>query len=377
MSKKILSVVLALVFVLSAFTVSAFANNNSYAEEEGTSYTQTWALEANDNGDGTWKVSVMLTTNYAVGAIQFKIYNSNPKVTLDKEASKIGAAIPDTYGATLQCNDENGKVLIIPNPDMGAEAVELKEGSVIAELVYNVPDGEAADLEIKASDAKTGKNIDGTLIALRVADGVLEEGAMVYGQNVVADDATAHIGSEAAPADLAKKATAEAGIIIDTAHTFGGTYTGVVYGFKQKANNTFVNTNYITTNLEATNGGSLAFSRSIGATGYGTGTVITVKNADGSEAAKYVVVIFGDIDGNGLTNVNDTKAVQKAAKVASTYANNTVQRMAANCQNVAAAAMMHTINVNDTKAVQANAKGARVDQAALAAKMASLTAYYK
>ena len=51
--------------------------------------------------------------------------------------------------------------------------------------------------------------------------------------------------------------------------------------------------------------------------------------------------------------------------------------MAANCQNVAAPAMMHTINTNDTKAIKSHVSGTKVDQAALASRMVSNATYYK
>lgn len=374
MSKKILSVVLALVFVLTTFAVSAFAVGASGYEEDAAAYTQTWALgEPVDNGDGTWTVDVSLTANYHVGAISFVVTNTAPTNAVLTSVTK-GAAL--TYEANIQMNATTGLVAIIPEPltagDLGAD---LTAGGVIAQLTYTLAGGASADLAIENAP-KTATNPGGELIAVRLSDNNLTTGKMIYGQTVTSVGETRTLGAVSAPADLAKTAGAEAGVLIDKGHTFGGAYTGVVFGFTQAANNTFMTTAYLTKNLEATNGGSLAFSRSIGKTGYGTGTVITVKNADGTVAATYVVVIFGDADGNGLINGNDTKAVQGAVSVSTTYANNSVQRMAANCQLVNVAAMMHTLNGNDTKAVKAHVGGTKLNQAALAAKQAGFTVNY-
>ena len=374
MSKKILSVVLALVFVLTTFAVSAFAVGASGYEEDAAAYTQTWALgEPVDNGDGTWTVDVSLTANYYVGAISFVVTNTDPTNAVLTSVTK-GAAL--TYEANIQMNATTGLVAIIPEPltdaDLGAD---LTAGGVIAKLTYTLAGGASADLAIENAP-KTATNPGGELIAVRLSDNNLTTGKMIYGQTVTSVGETRTLGAVSAPADLAKTASAEAGVLIDKGHTFGGAYTGVVFGFTQAANNTFMTTAYLTKNLEATNGGSLAFSRSIGKTGYGTGTVITVKNADGTVAATYVVVIFGDADGNGLINGNDTKAVQGAVSVSTTYANNSVQRMAANCQLVNVAAMMHTLNGNDTKAVKAHVGGTKLNQAALAAKQAGFTVNY-
>ena len=377
MSKKILSIVLALTFALSCFAVSAFAIGEVGYEDEDSTYYQKWSLsEAAEDASGNWYVEVSLEADYKVGAMQFELEFSSADITIANV--EAGAGLTDDYNADIAYDTTGASniVAIIPNPVEDAdEAIDASAGIVVCTVYFTVADGASGTVQI-VDDAKSKTNPGGTLFAARMADGILADDAII-GQATTIETPARNIGAVSLPAELVKTASAEAGIIIDTTHTFGGAYTGVVFGFTQKANNTFMNTNYITTNLEASNGGSLAFSRSIGASGYGTGTVITVKNADGTVAATYVVVVFGDVDGNGLINTNDVTAVKKAAATASTYANNSVQRMAANCQLVAAAALMHTINTNDTTTVKAHVAGKKVDQAALASKMASLTGNYK
>lgn len=378
MSKKVLSIVLALALALSCFAVSAFAIGEIAYEDEDSTYTQKWSLsEAQEAADGRWYVDVTLDTDYLVGAMQFAFDISSADIVIDDVVG--GEILNEDFGADIAFDTTGASniVAIIPNPyEDATAALDFAGGAVVCTVYFSVADGASGTVQIK-DDAKTATNPGGTLFAARMTDGVLASGTSVVGQITTIESDARNIGAVSLPADLVKKAGAEAGILIDTAHTFGGAYTGVVYGFTQAAANTFMNTNYLNNNLEASNGGSLAFSRSIGKSGYGTGTVITVKNADGSVAATYVVVIFGDVDGNGLTNVTDTRNTKTAASNKTYYADNSVQRMAANCQMVTAAAMMHTINTGDTKAVKGQAGTNKVDQAALAAKMASLTAYYK
>ncbi len=380
-TRKILSLVLALVMIVSTFAVSAFAAASYESEEDVTAkkYNQTWALSGPaDNGDNTYTVDVNLTTDYATGAIQFVLTNTAAaSVTYDSIA--LGDAIPADYNAQISAfekvNDDGTSkvtVMIIPTTEDVSTISAVALDGIVAKVTYTLVSGSATiALDNNPSSAT---NPAGTLIAGRASDGNLVTSTMVTGQNVAITEGaeSVTIGNAALPSDLAKKSTAEAGIIIDKGHTFSGAYDGVVFGFTRKANNTFMSTTYLTTNLEATNEGTLTFSRSIGAGGYGTGTVITVTGKDGG-VKKYVVVIFGDVDGNGLINPNDTAAVKTAASVATTYANNSVQRMAANCQNVAAAAMMHTINPNDTKVVKEHNSGTYIDQAALASRIAGLT----
>lgn len=365
MSKKVIGALLAIVMVLSVFSFTVFAASTGY--DNDPSHTQTWGLANKTGGsDGTYTVDVLLTTTYEVGPLQFKIEGVD-------EVTKVTVG-SGYYAATAYAN-ASGLISIIPDTS-ATVAVKKLSNAVVATVTYKSASNGTPSIK---DDEKNASNPQGTLMAA-YADG---NGYLSGSDFLVGQEATVIALGEEMPdvsvdaADLAKTAAAEAGVLIDKTHTFGGAYTGVVFGFTQAAANTFQKTDYLTTSLEATNGGSIEFSRSIGKMGYGTGTVITVKNSDGTEAAKYVVVIFGDVDGNGLTNANDTKALQAAVNVAGTYADNSVQRMAANCQNNPVAAIMHTLNANDTKALQAHVNGTKLDQAALATRIVSNTTYYK
>lgn len=379
MSKKILSIVLALTFALSCFAVSAFAIGELGYEDEDSTYYQKWSLsEAEEDASGNWYVEVSLEADYKVGAMQFELEFSSADITIADVVA--GDGLTDDYNADIAFDTTGSSniVAIIPNPVEDAdEAIDASAGIVVCTVYFTVADGASGTVQI-VDDAKSKTNPGGTLFAARMSDGILATGASIIGQDTTIETPDRNIGAVSLPAELVKKAGAEEGILIDRTHTFGGAYTGVVFGFTQAAPNTFINTTYLNNAFEASNGGSLAYSRSIGKTGYGTGTVITVKNADGTVAATYVVVIFGDVDGNGLINANDTGLVQKVVSKEQTLAANSVQTMAANCQLVVAAAMMHTINANDTGVIQKHVGGTKIDQGALATKMASLTGtYYK
>lgn len=370
-TRKILSLVLALAMIVSTFAVSAFAAASYESEEDVTAkkYNQTWALsEPVDNGDDTYTVDVNLTTDYATGAIQFVLTNTAAaSVTYDSIA--LGDAIPADYNAEISAvekvNDDGTSkvtVMIIPTTyDVSSITAEAIDG-VIAQVTYTLVSGSATiALDNNPSSAT---NPAGTLIAGRASDGNLVTSDMITGQVVAITEGaeSVTIGSSVLPSDLAKKASLPANatnIIIDTKKTFGGEYDGVVYGYTGKS---FMNTTYLTNSLEATNGGSLSFSRSIGKTGYGTGTVITVTGLDGA-TKQYVVVIFGDCDGNGLVNTADVTAVKAATKDLATYPNNSVRRMACNVAVTAVATMLHTVNTADVTAVKSIAGTGSINMA--------------
>ncbi len=384
-TRKILSLVLALAMIVSTFAVSAFAAASYESDEdiEAGKYNQTWALSGPaDNGDNTYTVDVNLTTDYATGAIQFVLTNTAAaSVTYDSIA--LGDAIPAAYKAQISAfekvNTDDGTskvtVMIIPTTEDVSTISAVALDGIVAKVTYTLVSGSATiALDNNPSSAT---NPAGTLIAGRASDGNLVTSDMITGQNVEVTAGAESVTIGALSSDLAlTEAGSAAGVVIDTNKTFNKAYAGVVYGFKQSANNTFTNTTYLTTNLTATNGGTLTFERSIGTSGYGTGTEITVTGKDGGTKT-YVVVIFGDVDGNGLIAVADATVIRKAMTDATAAPNNSVKRLAANCALLAAAVPMHNIQANDITPVRNNIKGARIDQAALAAKHATLNTYYQ
>ena len=382
MSKKILSIVLALTFALSCFAVSAFAIGELGYEDEDSTYYQKWSLsEAEEDASGNWYVEVSLEADYKVGAMQFELEFSSADITIADVVA--GDGLTDDYNADIAFDTTGASniVAIIPNPVEDAdEAIDASAGIVVCTVYFTVADGASGTVQI-VDDAKSKTNPGGTLFAARMSDGILATGASIIGQDTTIETPDRNIGAVSLPAELALTATgASKGVVIDNTHTFGGAYAGVVYGitattYKTKAN--------ITNTVEASNGGSLVVKASDGKTAasgnYGTGSTIEVLNADGTSTGKvYVFVVFGDVDGNGLINVSDSAAAAAAISNASNAPNNSVKRMAANCQLVAAAAMMHTLNTNDVKAISGHVGGTKLDQVALATKMASLTGtYYK
>ena len=389
-TRKILSLVLALAMIVSTFAVSAFAAASYESEKdiEAGKYNQTWALsEPVDNGGNTYTVDVNLTTDYATGAIQFVLTNTAAaSVTYDSIA--LGDAIPADYNAQISAfekvnTDGTSKVtvMIIPTTENVSTISAVALDGIVAKVTYTLVSGSATiALDNNPSSAT---NPAGTLIAGRASDGNLVTSDMITGQNVEITEGAESvvIGNAALPSDLALTAAGStAGVVIDTKKTFGNAYDGAVYGFTQKANNTFKNTTYLTTNLTATNEGTLSIVTSDGkttATGnYGTGSVITVTGKDGS-SKKYVVIIFGDVDGNGLINVTDVGVIRSAITNASAAPANSPARMAANCAIANAAVPMHNVLANDIAPVRANIKGTYIDADALAAKHASFNNNYQ
>ncbi len=288
MSKKILSVLLAVALIASCFTVLAFAAGNGIGYEEDETYTQAWALSVPvDNGDGTWSVDVTLTANYKVGAIQFEVTNTdNTNVRLTGFA--LSSAIPTAWNSESNFSNESGIVAIIPEPTEDAvDAIDCVNGVTLGTLTYTVTGDATATIKINNSP-KSETNPGGTLIAARMEDGNVVTSTPIVGQVATVGDSRV-IGAAQPAADPVLKGV-DTGVV-DATNFY-------VYGVPAGANAA----DYFTVE-----NGTVTFS------GNGTGATATVKKEDGTEFKTYTLIIFGDVNGDGAITGADSTVVTLAS----------------------------------------------------------------
>ena len=297
MSKKILSVMLALVMVVSCVAVSAFAGYES--EEDAALYTQTWALsEPVDNGDGTWSVDVSLTTNYPTGAIQFVLTNTDKTVAAIKSA-KVGAAIPADYAASISVSNATGKVIIVPST-VGVDTITATAiNGVIATITYTYSGSGSAKIAIK-NDPKTETNAAGSLIAARMDDGDLVTGGLVTGQTVVSVGVEKTIGAASVAPELAVIDgtlgvidTTRTAIKMDIDENVTEEVTGYIYGIDP-----YDAYETIDSAFEVIGDGTMEIIANDAGFENGTGAMVNVVDLDGNVVATYVLIIFGDVNGD-------------------------------------------------------------------------------
>lgn len=369
-SKKIISLILAVAMVIGVFAISAFA-----AAPAATITLSADNAQVEQGDTITITVTASATEDFYVGPFGIPVEYDSTLVTF------VSATVANVFGASTTDYAVNsataGKVAIAGWPtNAGTPVAPNLNGAnvVLATLTFTATaDGEA--VFAIANDQKTTANPTG-LFYMGSFDGSNPKTAALteMGQTLTAVSTTVTIGS--AEPELILTATGEAnGVIIDTHKTFGGAYAGVVYGFPQATNTTFRTIGYITDNLTTTTGALTAanLGRTIGTAGYGTGTTITV----GSKV--YVIVIFGDSNGDGLINNNDITAVKGMVKTASLAPNNSVLRMSANCQQVNNGTMLHTLNNNDLTGLKnyIAKKAGCFTQPSLAATMNSYNNFYQ
>lgn len=314
-TRKLLSVVLALVMVVSMFAVSVNAASYSYETDESKAdYTQTWGLSTPvKNADGTYSVDVSLKTNYATGPIQFVLTNTNSTVASIKSVS-LGAGIPASYNADIHVGKTSGKVMINSDTSGGSAITATEIDGVIATVVYTYSGSGSATIAIK-NDAKSATNVAGTLIAARMSNANIVTGDPIVGQTVSSVGNSVTIGASVKPTLAVKEGTI--GVIDKTRRAEycdsegvpvedDTTFTGYIYGVEPEDGETIADI------FEVKNGGSLSYTYlDPESETEGTGTVVNVLDTDGETVLeKYVLVIFGDVNGDGAVDASDAGDIE-------------------------------------------------------------------
>ena len=308
-TRKLLSVVVALMMVVSMFAMTANAANYYESEGDAATYTQTWALSKPvANGDGTYTVDVSLTTNYETGPIQFVLTNTDTSVAAIKSVT-LGDAIPASYNATLSVSKANGKVMIIADTAGTATITAEEINGVIATVVYTYAGSGSATIAIE-DDAKSATNVGGSLIAARMGDGDVVTGDPITGQTVTVGDSVI-IGGGAAPTLAVIDGTIG---VIDTTRqdmycdadgigTGDATFTGYIYGVEPEAGET------VDAVFEVVGDGELEIIATEAGSEAGTGTIVNVLDTNGDAVETYVLVIFGDVNGDGFIDMADSSDI--------------------------------------------------------------------
>lgn len=309
-TRKLLSVVIALMMVVSMFAIAANAAYYYEDEEDAANYTQDWALsEPVDNGDGTYTVEVSLTTNYATGPIQFVLTNTDTSVAAI-ESVELGDAIPADYNASLSVSKAKGKVMIISDTSSDATITATEINGVIAVVTYTYSGSGSAEIAID-DNAKSATNVAGTLIAARMSDGDIVTGDPITGQTVTVGNSVI-IGGGAAPELVAIDGTIG---VVDTSRQDAdcddsgtglgdATFTGYIYGVEPE------NSETIDAVFEVVGDGYMSIVANDAGSEAGTGTVVEVYDNSDNLVASYVLVIFGDVNGDGAVDSADSGDIE-------------------------------------------------------------------
>ena len=282
-SRKVLGALLAVVMVISMLSVCAFAVGDTFYEdaEDAAKYTQSWSLGTPvSQGGTTYTVQVMLSTNYPVGPVAFRLEGAN--VT-----GVVGGS--EYYTNPLTTTSDTGMVLMIPDTTDTVPAVSVN--GHIATVTYTTSN--ANGVVTIAADPKNADNPGGSLVAARCTAGTVNASNFGVGQ-------TASVAGQVVtpPAQTATLSGVNGGFVDET--------RGYVYGVPASTANPttyFSTTGYV--EMVANSAGAIN----------GTGATLNLysDSSKGTLVKSYKLVIFGDVTGDGAVNLQDAGAVQTSA----------------------------------------------------------------
>jgi hypothetical protein len=291
-TRKILSIVLAVVMAFGVFSICAFADTPTATWTVEVTATDGSALPATIPTGTQVKVTVKLATNFYVGTVGLPVYFSNAFSYVDNSAVQA-----EIYGAGATRTAFNGNytadtgykaVYALYVPNSGAPGVASPMYSAATTVLTFVLEADSeATAVIKLDDAKqkSTTNVGGPFYCgSRDSADVTTDEAMV-GQtfNVTGAEATVVIANTAATPVLTG---------VDTGYVDDA--NGYVYGIPVGADAA----DYFT----VANG---TFTVS----GTATGETLTVYDSTNAVYATYTVIIFGDVNGDGAVDLTDKSDV--------------------------------------------------------------------
>ncbi len=292
-SRKVLGALLAVVMVLSVLSISAFAAGGTSYEEDA-SFTQSWSLGTPVSlGGNQYKVDVILSTNYEVGPVSFKLEG----VTSIPAEIAVGAGY---YAGALTDKSDSGLVLMIPDTN-GAGNVEAKScnNAVIATVTYTTNNANGA--VTIAKDVKHAGNPNGSLVAARCTSGSVNKSDFVVGQTTtVSGELVYEVSGEPTPPPAETPVLTGVGTgVVDNTNSY-------IYGVPAETANPatyFSTTGYI--------------EMVANAKGVINGTGATLKlytdSSKGTLVKSYTLIVFGDVDGSGVIDGDDFTPVMRHA----------------------------------------------------------------
>lgn len=303
-AKKMLSIVLAVVMVAAMFAFSASAAT------QNATFTVSVDKATVTQGE-VINVTVNLTTDYYAGPTSVPVYY-NPAVFEFVAGSVVGANIFGSAATTdVYSNNDAGtgclKVAFIPKSSAGTATAKMMNGTLFTFQLKAIADG-TSDIGLKADDQKTATNVGGTLYCGAYTSSAIDNNPATVGQTFAITNTSATVGAAATPEIVAK--ADKAGYVDFTRKYVYGVTAGDVAA----------------TYFEATNGGTLTWDVGTAASENGTGATVTLKDSKGTDVATYTLIIFGDVNGDGVADGTDSGLIMQ--KVAGTTTLDDVQSFA-------------------------------------------------
>lgn len=315
-AKKILSVILSVLFVAAVFGVCASAEGTANGDE---SVTYSVSTDKEDYAPGEdIVVSVSLKTNYNMTAFRFPIMFDSAVFELPNLISLTALNTCKAKG-TLGYNSQDVEKFIpeeYSSSDFGCVLVQWTASVSNSTLgCLNLPNGEVCfTFTLKAKTSAAGKT--GTIFIPSEYDGFYNQAIQtptdattIYNLKdgeLTMNFESANVNVVGETADLVPNEAYESKAVIDKDNMF-------VYGFDPR----MTTSAEIKQKVKATGAGSLKITGT--ELGLGTGTKIDVV-VDDEVVKSYTVIVFGDVNGDAVIDTNDALDTLAVGSTLKTFA---------------------------------------------------------
>ena len=294
-TRKILSLVLAVVMALSVFSICAFAAGETATWTLEVTNTDGSAIEGNIPTDTEVLVTVKLQTNFYIGTVGLPVFYSDAFEYVDGSA-----VLSDIYGAGATRKGQSVDAIDAPSgygvfyavyvPNSSASGVTApmySNATTVLTFRLKAITEATAEVKLLASEQKTASNIGGKFY--------------------IGAHETASVSSNETNVASAFAVSAPVEVVIANAAAdpiLTGVDTGVVDGDNMYVYG--VPAGQTVENFFSVENGTFQVS------GNGTGDTLTVYTTGGDVYAVYTVIIFGDVTGDGQVTPADTGAIKRA-----------------------------------------------------------------
>lgn len=319
-SKKILSLALALVMALGVLTMGVFAAKTT---PTATFTVSASASEVATGDEVTITVKANATETFYAGPMSLPIeYDASLF-----EYIADSAAVANIYGAGTTksaVKAETGKLTVALTPSTsGAVTAPDLNGANLTVLTFKLKAiGTTGSSTVAiANDQKTAANIGGKFYcgSFDSADPKTAE-LTELGQTLNRVDTTISYKSAGTPELILTDTGTEAGTVIDRTTTCND-YAGYIYGVDTINDGADI-LDYVTTNV-----GSVEVVENENGV-VSTGATIVLKDAAGEVLETYVFVYFGDVNGDGLVDLDDSGLIEAKEAYLSDIEEGTAQYIA-------------------------------------------------
>ncbi len=319
-SKKILSLALAVVMALSMLTVGVFAAVTTPT----ATFTVTSSAAEVANGD---EITITVTANATED-----FYAGPMSLPIEYDASLFeyvadSATVSDIYGAGVTksvVKSDSGKLTVALTPTTsGTVTAPNLNGANLTVLTFKLKAiGTTGSSTIAiADDQKTASNISGKFYCGSFdGSNPMTDELTEIGQTLNRVGTTVAYAAAGTPELILTDTGTEAGTVIDRTTTCND-YDGYVYGVDTIDDGADL-LDYVTTNV-----GSVEVVENENGM-VSTGATIVLKDASGEVLETYVFVYFGDVNGDGLVDLDDSGLIEAKEAYLSDIEEGTAQYIA-------------------------------------------------